>query len=370
MGLLSARYNAKVHWRPALTGGALITLVSALISCGGSAESKPPGVLIGILPTRSPGASQSPVVAVEGGTPEPTTPPRSPTVVSLAMLDNSPAVPELPSSFAAQSLDAGLQAAIESALAGREGSYSVVVHNLADGRAASLNADKSYYAASLYKLEVLLEAFRQRDAGQLDFGSLLTLEKKYIDLDLKTLDVLEILENDQVTVQDAVRAMTIISDTPTAALLQDTVDPARIDQTLASLGLGSTESANHELPTSARDMARLLTAIAAGEGGVGAESRNAMLCRSWYSRYSRRIRRTPTPGAPLCGCGRGSGSGRTCWPRNRRRSYRRYRQAVWRQSRRRASRRRCRPSTNGAVVLISSFCARPHSRKRRPGSAS
>ena len=277
MGLLSARYNAKVHWRPALTGGALITLVSALISCGGSAESKPPGVLIGILPTRSPGASQSPVVAVEGGTPEPTAPPRSPTVVSLAWLDNSPAVPELPSSFAAQSPDAGLHAAIESALAGREGSYSVVVHNLADGRAASLNADKSYYAASLYKLEVLLEAFRQRDAGQLDFGSLLTLEKKYIDLDLKTLDVLEILENDQVTVQDAVRAMTIISDTPTAALLQDTVDPARIDQTLASLGLGSTESANHELPTSARDMARLLTAIAAGEGGVGAESRNAML---------------------------------------------------------------------------------------------
>ncbi len=198
-------------------------------------------------------------------------------VVSLAWLDNSPAVPELPSSFAAQSPDAGLQAAIEGVLAGREGSYSVVVHNLVDGGAASLNADKVYYAASLYKLEVLLEAYRQRDAGQLDFGSLLTLEKKYIDLDLKTLDLLEILENDQVTVQDAVRAMTIVSDTPTAALLQDTVNAARIDQTLASLGLGSTESENRELPTTARDMARLLTAIAAGEGGVNGGSRVDML---------------------------------------------------------------------------------------------
>ena len=83
-----------------------------------------------------------------------------------AGLDNSPAVPELPSSFAAQSPDAGLQAAIESALAGREGSYSVVVHNLADGRAASLNADKSYYAASLYKLEVLLELDRHIKLGE------------------------------------------------------------------------------------------------------------------------------------------------------------------------------------------------------------
>ncbi len=198
-------------------------------------------------------------------------------VVSLAWLDNSPAVPELPSSFAAQSPDAGLQAAIETALAGREGSYSVVVHNLADGRAASLNADKVYYAASLYKLEVLLEAYRQRDGGQLDFGSLLTLEKKYVDLDLKTLDSLEIIENDMVTVQDAVRAMTIVSDTPTAALLQDTVNAGRIDETLASLGLGSTESANRDLPTTARDMARLLTAIAAGEGGVNAGSRLEML---------------------------------------------------------------------------------------------
>ena len=266
-----------VRARQALILGALITLVSALLACGGSAESKPPGVLVGVLPTRSPGNSQSPVAAAEEKTPEPTVPPRSPMVVSLAWLDNSPVVPELPASFAAQTPDAGLQAAIETALAGREGSYSVVVHNLANGRAASLNADKVYYAASLYKLDVLLEVFRQRDAAQLDFGSLLTLEKKYIDLDLKTLDALEILENDQVTVQDAVRAMTIVSDTPTAALLQDTVGAGRIDQTLASLGLGSTESENRELPTTARDMARLLTAIAAGEGGVSAKSRDEML---------------------------------------------------------------------------------------------
>jgi len=198
-------------------------------------------------------------------------------VVSLAWLDGAPGVPDLPSAFVGPAGGTGLKAAIEGALAGKEGSYSVVVHNLANGRYAELNADQVYYAASLYKLEVLLEAYRQRDAGELDFSRLLTVEKKYIELDLKTLDLLEILENDQVTVHDAVRAMTIVSDTPTASLLQDTVNPVRVDQTLASLGLTATENANRELPTTARDMARLLTAIAAGEGGVTASSRTEML---------------------------------------------------------------------------------------------
>jgi beta-lactamase class A len=198
-------------------------------------------------------------------------------VVSLAWLDGAPGVPELPASFAPQVGDGGLRAAIDAALAGREGSYSVVVHNLANGRYAALNEGRVYYAASTYKLEVLLEAYRQRDAGEMDFARLLTLEKKYVELDLNTLEALEIIENDQVTVQDAVRAMTIVSDTPTAALLQDTLNPVRVDQTLASLGLSDTENANRNLPTSARDMARLLTAIAGGEGGVSENSRVEML---------------------------------------------------------------------------------------------
>ena len=262
---------------PVIASALLLTL--AAVACGGSEAPKPPDVIVGGLPssTRAVTPSPTPAVATTMQTPEPTPPPRPPMVVSLGWLDGAPAVPDLPSSFAGPSPDSGLHAAVESALAGREGVYSVVVHNLANGRYAELNADPVYYAASLYKLEVLIEAYRQRDAGELDFSRLLTLEKKYIELDLKTLELLEILENDQVTVHDAVRAMTIISDTPTASLLQDTLNPVRIDQTLASLGLTATESANRNLPTTARDMARLLTAIAAGQGGVAGGSRAEML---------------------------------------------------------------------------------------------
>jgi len=198
-------------------------------------------------------------------------------VVSLAWLDAGLTVPELPSPFAARLEDAGLRAAIEAVLAGREGSYSVVVHNLVDGRYAALNDGNVYYAASLYKVELLIEAYRQRDGGELDFSRLLTLEKKYVEQDLKTLELLGLIEGDMVSVQDAVRAMTIVSDTPTAVLMQDTLNPVRVDGTLASLGLTDTENANRDLPTSARDMARLLTAIAAGEGGVAEASRLEML---------------------------------------------------------------------------------------------
>jgi beta-lactamase class A len=256
---------------PVIASALLLTL--AAVACGGSAAPKPPDVIVGGLPssTRAVTPSPTPAVAAALQTPEPTPPPRLPMVVSLAWLGGAPAVPDLPSPFAGPATDAGLKAAIEGALAGREGAYSVVVHNLANGRYAELNADQVYYAASLYKLEVLIEAYRQRDAGELDFSRLLTLEKKYIELDLKTLELLEILENDQVTVHDAVRAMTIVSDTPTASLLQDTVNPVRIDQTLASLGLSATENANRDLPTTARDMARLLTAV------TGEASRTEML---------------------------------------------------------------------------------------------
>jgi beta-lactamase class A len=268
-----------VHPRPLLLAGILgVTLIVA--ACGGSAQSKPPDVLVGLPATATPSViAASPTVLAVTASPvaEPTAPPRAPRVVSLAWLDGAPSPPPLPSPFAGPAPDGGLRAAIDGALAGREGSYSVVVHNLSNGRFAEVNADHVYYAASTYKLEVLIEAYRQRDAGVLDFSSVLTLEKKYIELDLNTIESLDIFENDQVSIEDAVRAMTIISDTPTASLLQDTVNPVSVDQTLASLGLTSTENANRDLPTTARDMARLLTAVAAGEGGVSEESRVEML---------------------------------------------------------------------------------------------
>ena len=51
-------------------------------------------------------------------------------------------------------------------------------------------------------------------------GPPLTLEKKYAEQDLGTLDSLGLIEGDMVTVADAVRAMIVVSDTPTAVLMK------------------------------------------------------------------------------------------------------------------------------------------------------
>jgi len=75
-----------------------------------------------------------------------------------------------------------------------------------------------YYAASVYKLAVLLEAYRQRDAGQVDFSLPLTLEEKYVAYDLGTLGLLGLQQGDTITLADAVKAMIVVSDTPSAVM--------------------------------------------------------------------------------------------------------------------------------------------------------
>ncbi|MFB3093148.1 MAG: serine hydrolase, partial [Dehalococcoidia bacterium] len=195
---------------------------------------------------------------------------------SLEYLTADLPVPPLPATFAPSQEDAALVTLIGTALSGFDGEYSVVVWNLDDGRSASINQGQVYYAASLFKLALLLEAFRQRDAGEVDFAELLTLEEEYVEYDFGTLQYLELEEGDMLTVADALKAMIIVSDTPTAVMIQDVVNPVRVEQTLRSLGIDDMSVLTSELPTTAHDMALLMAAVAAG-AEVTEESRREML---------------------------------------------------------------------------------------------
>jgi beta-lactamase class A len=206
-------------------------------------------------------------------------------------------VPPLPFPFAEPQPDPALEALIVETLGEDLPSYSVVVHHLGDGRSAAINDDRVYYAASLFKLGLLLEVYRQRDAGEIDFGQELVLEKKYVEQDLGTLKLLGLQEGDIITVADAVRAMIIVSDTPTAVMIQDLVGPGRVESTLRSLGLIDTHY-TRELPASARDMATLLKAIAAGDG-VSEESRLEMLSLLLREAVRQGIPSGVPPGTPV-----------------------------------------------------------------------
>ena len=85
----------------------------------------------------------------------------------------------------------------------------------------SRSASSPIAAASTFKAAILLTAYQQRDAGLLDFDKVVTLEDKYTQYDLGTLDGLGLRTNDQVTVRDALKGMIVVSDTSLAALMQD-----------------------------------------------------------------------------------------------------------------------------------------------------
>lgn len=260
---------------------ALVLCLATAVACGGGGDGGEPGLVI----TPLPGPTATPTERPEP-TPIPTpttaaTPAAVPTVhlsevKSLAYLSADAAVPELPATFAPSVDDPALEVLIRTTLSGYEGTYSVVVRNLEDGRSASLNEGEVYKAASLFKLALLLEAYRQRDAGEIDFSELLTLEEKYMEYDFGTLELLGLEEGDMLTLADALKAMIIVSDTPTAVMVQDAVNPVRVEQTLRSLGINDMSVLTAELPTTARDIALLMEAVAAG-AGTTAESRREML---------------------------------------------------------------------------------------------
>ena len=110
-------------------------------------------------------------------------------------------------------------------------------HHLVDGRYAAINGSEVYYGASLYKMSILLEVFKQADAGELDLSEVVTLEEEYAENDIETLELLGLEAGDTLTIGDAVKAMIIVSDTSTAVLLQDTVGGRNADDTLRELGI-------------------------------------------------------------------------------------------------------------------------------------
>jgi len=194
---------------------------------------------------------------------------------SLEWLESTVNVPALPFPFAERAPNAELQNVIETALPNFSGEYSVVVYNLLDGRYAAFNQSKVYYGASLYKASLMYEAFIQRDRGDLDFETEVVLDGEYAAYDLNTLDFLGLAAGDVITIEAAIRAMTIVSDTSTAVLMQDLIG-FDADQTLLALGITDTQFFDSELPATADGMARLFAAIASG-AGVSDASRLEML---------------------------------------------------------------------------------------------
>jgi beta-lactamase class A len=162
-----------------------------------------------------------------------------------------------------QSSDPALEGLIANVLGTQVDHYGVVVQHLDHATGAAVNPDRAFEAASLFKLGVMHEVFRQREHGLLDFGAALPITAAAAAWDLGTLRSWG-APGQRVAVEHLLEMMITISDNAAAVTLANRVGWRQIDAGLADLGLCATRT-REPLRTTARDMAALLAAIARGE---------------------------------------------------------------------------------------------------------
>jgi beta-lactamase class A len=186
-------------------------------------------------------------------------------------------------------VDSDLQSLIQAVLGGLADHYGVAVKELRSNTGASVNPDAVFYAASLFKLPIMVETFMQHDAR------LLTLDDSIL---ATWVDVLEDLGTfpgnvgDAYIVSELLEMMITLSDNTSAIMLLRSLGPRTIDETMATLGLTSTSVLTEELPTTAADMAMLLETIVRGQAfGRAASDRmiDLLLHQTWRTRIPRGI---------------------------------------------------------------------------------
>jgi beta-lactamase class A len=182
-------------------------------------------------------------------------------------------IEQLPSFKAVEfHVDESLETAVTALIGDESSSYAVFIKDIASGRGASINSERVYYAASLFKLFVMYEVFHQQVLGLLDLNDELVMTPYYDSFGLgpRATSLCQ-----RLTISEALTAMMAVSDNAAAILLQDRVGAPNVGQALASLGLLESRL-TEELPVTAADGGLLLEAIAR-QAAVSAEASSQML---------------------------------------------------------------------------------------------
>lgn len=268
---------------------ACLALLSA-VGCGGVGpavgRSRPAPPVAMAFPTEAPATAPSPRPAATAPAQRA---PRRPAVPRPA--HPPPASP--PASV--HRLDQDLQRLVENVVGDQSDHYGVMIQRLSDGRSAQLNPGMVFYAASLFKLPVMVEAYHQAAIGVLSMDELLEVTDSAAEYDLGTLshDVGEAVPISQLLVE-----MIANSDNVAAILLLGRVGGAATDETLAALGLDHTSVDSADLPTTAGDMGRLMELLARGQV-VDPASSEAMLALMRRQRINDRIPQGVPSGVPV-----------------------------------------------------------------------
>jgi len=127
---------------------------------------------------------------------------------------------------------------IESRLSAIKGNKAIFYKNLVTGEYFDINCSEPMLAASVIKLFVMTEAFRQRENGTLDFNSSITVSRDKCVPSCGALTYMH--EGLSITVLDLVTLMIILSDNTATNYLIDMLGIDNINSCIRSLGYEKT----------------------------------------------------------------------------------------------------------------------------------
>lgn len=130
---------------------------------------------------------------------------------------------------------------VEAALLGADDHVSIYMKDEGADKDVSINSVRSWIPASTIKSFVAIEAFRQRDAGLINFDSTVTIAaQNVVPTELETDEFPRLREGTQATIGQLVQAMIIQSDNTAYNTLLDILDRKNINSTLRSIGITQT----------------------------------------------------------------------------------------------------------------------------------
>ncbi len=274
IAVVAAGCAAPVRSNQPETATVVATSTATPLSSPSAASSTPPAATPTVEPYATAAVSLEPgVPASEGPCWNPYLDQDLPASAAPVIVGPPGPVPALPT-FAPAPLDrdADLERRLRERLGSDEASFGVFVKRLADGRGATVNPDRVFYAASTFKVSVMYEAFRQRALGLLDFGEQYRVTDYYADFNAGY----ALLATCQTTtLGDAISAMMSVSDNIAANFIKDRVSGRNINADFDALGMPSTRIAS-DMPATPADLGTLMEAIYRGHGLSDADARQML----------------------------------------------------------------------------------------------
>ena len=161
---------------------------------------------------------------------------------------------------------------VESAVREVPGAVGVVARHLGSDAEIRLRDDEVFFSASTKKVPLLVELYRQVDAGEIDLGRRVELTDRIRAPGSGVLR--EMATGLQPTIRDLAVLMIIISDNTATDYLYHLVGPGRIDETMRRLGLTKTR-----IPLSSRELVYSIAGVKTDDIALGNRLANERLSR-------------------------------------------------------------------------------------------